>query len=105
MGAYRRMPTIIEAEQWFTNTGRGVKGVCHSAHGGAIYPGVAHVHTMHDNQRVNLQTGDWVVMESDGEHFYPIKPDVFAATYEPVEPGGASLADAEVVTKKWVAKA
>lgn len=28
--------------------------------------------------------GDWVVPESVHGRFYPVKPDVFAATYEPV---------------------
>jgi hypothetical protein len=36
-------------------------------------------------QHVFLSEGDWIVPEPDGEHFYPIKPDVFAATYEPAE--------------------
>lgn len=27
---------------------------------------------------------DWIIAEPDGEHFYPCKPDIFAATYEPV---------------------
>lgn len=29
--------------------------------------------------------GDWIITGIKGEH-YPCKPDVFAATYEPVEP-------------------
>lgn len=44
-----------------------------------------HLHTIHAGQIVRLETGDWVMPEADGEHFYPIKPDVFDANYEPVE--------------------
>ena len=28
--------------------------------------------------------GDWIITEPDGKGFYPCKPDVFAAKYEPV---------------------
>jgi hypothetical protein len=29
-----------------------------------------------------IADGDWIVPEPDGEHFYPIKPEVFEANYE-----------------------
>jgi len=29
--------------------------------------------------------GDWIITDADGRH-YPCKPDIFAQTYEPVEP-------------------
>ena len=31
--------------------------------------------------------GDWIITGVQGEH-YPCKPDIFAATYEPVPPAG-----------------
>lgn len=31
-----------------------------------------------------VAVGDWIVQEPDGIHFYPIKPDVFAAFYEAI---------------------
>lgn len=34
--------------------------------------------------RVTASPGDWVIKGIKGE-FYPCKPDIFAATYEPVE--------------------
>jgi hypothetical protein len=43
------------------------------------------VHTAHKNQLVILEDGDWIIPEKDGVHFYPCKPDVFAATYEPFD--------------------
>lgn len=33
-----------------------------------------------------LWPGDWIIAEPDGRGYYPCKPDIFAATYEPVEP-------------------
>lgn len=42
-----------------------------------------HLHTIHEGQKVSLEVGDWILPEPDGVHFYPCKPDIFAATYEP----------------------
>lgn len=36
-----------------------------------------------------LELGDWVIKGVNGE-FYPCKPDIFEATYEPVEEEGKS---------------
>lgn len=35
--------------------------------------------------RMEAQPGDWIIKGIKGE-FYPCKPDIFAASYEPVEP-------------------
>jgi hypothetical protein len=35
---------------------------------------------------MTAQLGDWIIKGVKGE-FYPCKPDIFAATYEPVEKG------------------
>lgn len=76
---YRKKPVIIEAEQYIL--GKPLpKGVCDKAHNG--FKGGLHVHTIHNNQAVELETGDWIIRESDGEHFYPCKPDIFEAIYE-----------------------
>lgn len=82
---YRKKPIIIDAEQ-FTGNRPFPKGVCDC---GLLLKGIQggcqpHVHTIHDNQRVDLQPGDWIIPESDGVHFYPCKPDVFEATYEKI---------------------
>lgn len=79
---YRRKSTVIEAEQF----NRGVslintqRGVCQCELGSER----GHVHTAHNNQVVNLEQGDWIIPEPDGEHFYPCKPEIFETTYEPV---------------------
>lgn len=41
--------------------------------------------TIH-GQKTDAIEGDWIIAEPDGEHFYPCKPDIFAATYEPLPP-------------------
>lgn len=81
---FEKIPVIIEAEQYI-EYGRLVKGMCNSRSCKKSVCGEPHVHTMHNNQIVQLEIGDWVIPESDGEHFYPIKPEVLMATYKPVE--------------------
>lgn len=36
-------------------------------------------------QKVRVEPGEWIVMEPDGVHFYPISDDVFRRKYEPTE--------------------
>ena len=81
---YRKKPVVIEAWQYMPATVQPILGVCRDSHTASIYP-KDHLHTAHQNQIVYLENGDWIIPESDGEHFYPCKPDIFAATYEPVE--------------------
>lgn len=85
MGKYRKRPVIVDAEQWFP--GKEVRGVQHFKPVGVdihIANEAWFVETIH-NQRAWLAPGDWVIMEPDGIHFYPCKPDVFQAVYEPCE--------------------
>lgn len=42
------------------------------------------IHTLEGDMRA--RPGDWIARGPFGE-FYPIKPDIFEATYEPVEDG------------------
>lgn len=83
MPQFRKKPVVIEAEQYVAY-GKLVRGMCNSTScytGGNFEP---HVHTIHDGQLVNLTVGDWIIPEPDGDHFYPVKPDIFAATYDEV---------------------
>jgi hypothetical protein len=41
------------------------------------------VTTVHGEQAI-VRHGDWIIPEKEVGRFYPCKPDVFAATYEPV---------------------
>jgi hypothetical protein len=85
---FKKKPIVIDAEQFLEGQPLPV-GVCTGERCSSNYSNntyvAPHVHTAHQNQRVNLQFGDWVVPEPDGEHYYPIKPDIFANTYDPVK--------------------
>lgn len=75
---YRKKPVVIEAEQFIGDAGRDPAGVFRRPEDNSPY-----VVTIHD-QRCYLAPGDWIIPEPDGVHYYPCKPDIFAATYEPV---------------------
>jgi hypothetical protein len=80
---FRKKPIIIDAEQ-YTEYGKLVTGMCNSR---SCYTDVSdqpHVHTAHNNQIVLLEIGDWIIPEPNGVQFYPCKPDIFQATYEPI---------------------
>ncbi len=84
MAKYRKKPVVIEAVQYI-EYGKLVKGMCNSTSCFVSVNNKPHVHTIHDNQTVDLEVGDYVIPEPDGIHFYSCKPDIFAAAYEPVE--------------------
>lgn len=92
MAKFRKKPIEIEAVQFLggveINGYRIPKGVCFCSDGDDRESGTFehrfHLHTIHKGQIVVLEHGDWIIPESDGEHFYPCKPAVFAATYDPV---------------------
>lgn len=80
---YRKKPVEVKAVQ-YAAYGKLVPGMCNSTSCYTSGNNKPHVHTMHDGQIVNLEVGDFIIPEPDGKRFYPVKPDVFAATYEEV---------------------
>jgi hypothetical protein len=83
MPMFRKKPVVIEARQFdpfspdaFTPLREWVGPDL------VIEPisGAIHVHTLEGPMRVT--PGDWIIRGVKGE-FYPCKPDIFAATYEP----------------------
>jgi hypothetical protein len=84
---YRKKPVVIEATQ-FLGDGHAPdpEGVCRCAPDDLLYRGVSeagpHVHTLEGWLTVTAH--DWIITGVKGER-YPCKPDVFEATYEPVE--------------------
>lgn len=80
---FRKKPVVIEAEQ-YTHPGQQLAGFCAhprcEAGHGAKKP---HVHTAHAGQAVYIEFGDWIIPEPGGRGYYPCKPDIFEATYEP----------------------
>jgi hypothetical protein len=73
MGKYIKKATIVEANQFWNNETVPI-GVRINEYGKA-YVVTAHY------QKVYLEPGDWIVPEPDGEHYYPIKNDIFTKTY------------------------
>ena len=86
---YRKKPVVIEA--WhFTGVPDYRKPVWLAdaiVNGRIYYQGGAEpymtIPTLEGNMRANV--GDYIIRGVKGE-LYPCKPDIFAATYEPVEP-------------------
>lgn len=77
---FRKKPVVVEAEQWFPE--HPVEGV--------TFPAGEHIENLYGTDRGMIQTpegphvvspGDWIVTNMMGEK-RPVKPDVFAATYE-----------------------
>lgn len=78
---FRKKPVIIDAVQWF-GYGDHPSVVCYSPSNefmGDQYPAIQ---TLEGWMRVS--TGDWIITGVKGE-MYPCKPDIFQATYEPVD--------------------
>ncbi len=81
---FRKKPVVIEALQW---NGRNAEEIS-----AFITGGVGHGFRTKENE-VFIETPegqmtgskyDWIIKGVQGE-FYPCKPNIFAATYEPVE--------------------
>jgi len=79
---FRKKPVVIEAVQWTGDNG----GELREFVGEALIwsPTVCEftIHTLEGYMRADK--GDWIIRGIKGE-FYPCKPDIFAATYEPAD--------------------
>jgi hypothetical protein len=95
MGQFRKKPVVIEAHVYPGHEVRGVDQLLafedwFASHGGVgRYVGQRlHVKTLEDGpngEAIHVaDPGDWIIRGVKGE-LYPCKPDIFAATYEPVE--------------------
>jgi hypothetical protein len=84
MSKYRKKPVVIEAEHFTDeNKERGFNFVF-----GNVFPGIDEtgrpclkIQTIEGIMTASL--GDYIIKGVSGE-FYPCKPDILAATYEPV---------------------
>ncbi len=76
MARFRKKPQTFVAEQYDGSTTHHLmcEGVCRWGKGNC--PTGAHVHTTHDGQAVEIEAGDWIVAEPNGDGYYPIKPQV-----------------------------
>lgn len=96
-GRYRKRPVEVEAVQFtgtnhddvavFMGCGCGVKAIkadCPYDHSLAG-PRALFIRTLEGSMRADR--GDWIIQGVAGE-FYPCKPEIFKATYEPVDRDG-----------------
>ncbi len=88
MAKYRKKPVVIEAIQFTGHNGTEIEAWM-IGHGGLEQFGVTVrngnlcpvIHTLEG--MMETSPGDWIIRGIKGE-FYPCKPDIFEATYEPV---------------------
>jgi hypothetical protein len=89
---FRKKPVVIEAHRigddgWPDSIWRGVcdrQIMLHLGRDGLKrVTGFVEIHTMEGTMRGDI--GDWIIRGVKGE-FYPCKPDIFDATYEPAAP-------------------
>ncbi len=84
MVKYRKKPIEVEVSgQFFSNQSPYPAGVYVTAQDAddPQFGNKCVVMTIH-GQETNIDDGDWIIQEPDGEHYYPCKPDIFEATYE-----------------------
>lgn len=91
MARFRKKPVVIEAVEW---TGTNVDEIaafvssyadflrtdCVGPNGGVMPGGALIIPTLEGDHTAS--PGDWIVKGVKNE-FYPVKPDIFALTYEP----------------------
>ena len=82
MAKYRKKPVVIEAEQFWPDEIKFPTGVERRVGDGGKLE--AFVQTLEGP--LNVSPGDWIITGVKGEK-YPCKPDIFEATYEPVDGG------------------
>ena len=84
---YRKRPVVIDAWRWDESRATLDATGCHcSSHWShRDRPDLCRdlcIRTLQGTLRV--EPGDWIIRGVQGE-YYPCKPDIFAATYEPAE--------------------
>lgn len=87
---FRKKPVVIEAVQWTGDNLEELRafvpeGVRHNRIGEPL--GIKTLEGV-----MTVSRGDWIIKGVKGE-FYPCKPDIFAATYEPMEEPAATPAE------------
>ena len=90
MAKYRKKPKVVEADQWNPKM-EDYPGQGKPDELGVIWEFNSESHvsngvvTTNHGQKTKVAFGDWVILEPDGVHHYPCKPDIFEETYEKVE--------------------
>jgi hypothetical protein len=83
MSKFRKKPVVIEARQYDGKNGMELLAWSHGAELEEDFMGdYIEIKTLEGTMRANK--GDWIIKGVKGE-FYPCKPDIFTATYEPAD--------------------
>jgi hypothetical protein len=92
---FRKKPVVIDAVRLSEFNLEAVEAWCRGAIKGTQLPRenqIIHIQTLEGEMTANV--GDWVIRGIKGE-FYPCKPDIFAATYEPLPSSLATTPEVE----------
>ena len=96
MPKFRKRPVVVEAVRWTGNNLSEMHAFMNSAripwnplmgNGGALF-----IKTLEGEMQADA--GDWIICGVKGE-FYPCKPDIFEATYDPANEAMADLREAQ----------
>lgn len=93
---FRKKPVVIEAVQW---TGDNEMEIYDFSNGKVLHIAGSTkmlVPTLEGDMQASV--GDWIIRGVQGE-FYPCKPDIFAATYEPEDARQAFPGHADTIEK------
>lgn len=104
MPKFRKKPVEIEAVQMVN--GNTLEVVDFIRDGGGNYRTVTHPRDSRQDEvfvitlegEMRAVEGDWIIRGVQDE-FYPCKPDIFAATYEPIETQGCGPECSEMHTE------
>jgi len=90
---YRKKPVVIDAHQW-DGSRSDFESLCRWVNAGQEEPILSYVFATADDVRdariwtlegdFSVSPGDWIIKGVQGE-FYTCKPEIFTATYDPVE--------------------
>lgn len=85
MGLFRKKPVVIEAEHFtFENKDRAFNFITCTAAPDWDEDNLPTIKIQTLEGVMTAELGDWIIKGVKGE-FYPCKPDIFEATYEPAE--------------------
>jgi hypothetical protein len=79
---FRKKPVVVKVIQWTGHNHDEILAFMGKPPENLGYQHYLTIPTLEGDHRANI--GDWIIKGVKGE-FYPIKPDIFAETYEPAD--------------------
>jgi hypothetical protein len=80
MAKFRKKPVVVEAIQWTGDNAEEILAFCDDGQCAQWKSGEMAILTLEGEMHATV--GDWIVRGVSNE-YYPVKPDIFEATYEP----------------------